>query len=96
MMRYHEARTAAPGEKAMQLEDYLDDFPGLSLEKIYAIIAYYLHNQATIDAYVARVNAEYEERMREYDAQEPSPAIKRLRALQGQAEWRNQLQWLPL
>jgi uncharacterized protein (DUF433 family) len=65
-------------------EQIAQDFPGLSLEKIYAVIAYYLHNRAEIDAYIARTNAEHERRMREYDAQEPSPAMKRLRALQAQ------------
>ena len=38
-------------------EEIALDFPGLSLEKIYAVITYYLHNQNEIDAYMARVNA---------------------------------------
>src|SRR5678815_1334230 len=41
-------------------EEIALDFPGLSLEKIYAVITYYLHNQNEIDAYMARVNARAE------------------------------------
>src|SRR2546423_8849613 len=65
-------------------EQIAQDFPGLSLEKIHAVIAYYLHNQAEIDTYIARVNAQYQQRMHEYDAQEPPPVVQRLRALQSQ------------
>jgi hypothetical protein len=36
------------------------DYPGVALKKIYAVIAYYLHNQAVIDAYLAELNAEGE------------------------------------
>jgi uncharacterized protein (DUF433 family) len=36
-------------------EQIAQEFPGLSLEKIYATIAYYLHNKAEIDDYMARL-----------------------------------------
>ena len=56
-------------------------FPGLSLEKIYAAVAYYLHNQAEIDRYLARQAALIAQEVRDYDAREPSPVMKRMRAL---------------
>ncbi len=40
-------------------------FPGLSLEKIYATITYYLHNRDAIDAYLARQAAIVEQALRE-------------------------------
>jgi uncharacterized protein (DUF433 family) len=61
------------------------DFPGLSLEKIYAVIAYYLHNQSEIDAYVARVNARAQAAYEAWDAN-PSPVALRLRAIKEQRE----------
>jgi uncharacterized protein (DUF433 family) len=61
-------------------------FPGLSLEKIYATIAYYLHNQTEIDGYLARQAALIAQEMREYDAREPSPVMKRMRALHAERQ----------
>ncbi len=61
-------------------------FPGLSLEKIYATITYYLHNRDEIDAYLARQAAIVEQALREYEAREPSPVVKRLRALKAERE----------
>jgi uncharacterized protein (DUF433 family) len=75
--RYHD------GDSAEQIGAA---FPGLSLEKIYATITYYLHNQAEIDAYLARQDALMEQSIREYEAQDPPPVVKRLRALKEQRE----------
>ena len=66
-------------------EEIALDFPGLSLEKIYAVIAYYLHNQNEIDAYVARVNARAESAYQVWAA-DPSLASLRLRAIKEQRE----------
>ena len=62
------------------VEEMVQHFPGLSLEKAYAAVTYYLHNQAELDAYVARLEAQG---LQEYEAwaRTPSPAIERLRAL---------------
>jgi uncharacterized protein (DUF433 family) len=59
-------------------------FPGLSLEKIYATITYYLHNKTEVVAYLARQAALVEEDLRAYEAQEPSAVVQRLRALKAQ------------
>lgn len=56
-------------------------YPGLSLEKIYATITYYLHNQREVDAAIERLKAYREERARLAE-ENPSPAMLRLRALQ--------------
>ena len=66
-------------------EEIALDFPGLSLEKIYAVIAYYLHNQSEVDAYMARVNARVESAYAVRDA-DRSPASLRLRAIKEQRE----------
>ena len=61
-------------------EEIALDFPGLSLEKIYAVITYYLHNQNEIDAYMARVNARAESAYQAWEA-DLSPTSLRLRAI---------------
>ena len=60
-------------------EQMTQEFPGVGLEKIYATLAYYLHNQTSIDNYMAQLLAWTEQKMREYDTKEPSPVVKRLR-----------------
>jgi len=62
-------------------EQIAQEFPGVELPAIYAIIAYYLHNQAAVDAYIARRNAAAEARYREWAALPPSPATQRVQAL---------------
>ncbi|HZC78056.1 MAG TPA: hypothetical protein VE258_09925, partial [Ktedonobacterales bacterium] len=60
-------------------------FPGLPLETIYATLAYYLHNQAEVDAYMAEQIRSSEERWRQ--AQEhPSPMMQKMRAIREQWE----------
>jgi uncharacterized protein (DUF433 family) len=67
------------------VEEMVHHFPGLSLEQAYAAVTYYLHNQAELDAYVARLDARGTE---EYEAwsRAPSPAIERLRNLRAQRD----------
>jgi uncharacterized protein (DUF433 family) len=60
-------------------EQIMQYFPGLSLEQIYGTIAYYLHNKAEVDAYIARINKEAEGRYQEAFAN-PSPLMQRLRS----------------
>lgn len=64
------------------------DFPGLSLEQIYGVIAYYLHNQAEVDAYIARINASAEAAYKAWAAN-PSPATLRVQAVRAQREQRS-------
>ena len=65
-------------------EQIAQDFPGLSLEHVYATITYYLHNKVEVDAYLARLEAATAQRMCQADAEEPPPVVKRLRALRAQ------------
>jgi uncharacterized protein (DUF433 family) len=60
------------------------DFPGVDLATIYNIIAYYLHNQDAVDAYLARVDARAEAAYQSWSAQPPSPATLRIRAIKAQ------------
>ena len=62
-------------------EQIREHFPSLSLEKIYATITYYLRNSEEIDAYMERLNAWREQRYQEWLTAEPSPVLKRLRAI---------------
>ncbi len=66
-------------------EAIAEEFPGLSLEKVYATITYYLHNQSEIDGSMARLAAWREQRYQEWAAS-PSPLVQRLRALKEQRQ----------
>jgi uncharacterized protein (DUF433 family) len=65
------------------------EYTGVSLEQIHFVIAYYLHDQADIDAMIVRIHADDD---RAYQAwlQDPnggqSPLIQRLRALHKERE----------
>jgi len=65
-------------------EQILAELPSLNLEKIHATITYYLHNRAEIDAYMARLAAWRSKRYQESLLREPSPVVKRFRALKAQ------------
>jgi uncharacterized protein (DUF433 family) len=60
-------------------------YPSLTLEKVYATITYYLHNQERGDAYLYQVEAEIA-RQREEFARNMPPGIARLRELSRERE----------
>ncbi len=66
-------------------EEILEELPSLDLEKIYATLAYYLHNRVEIDASMLRLAKWREQRYQESSAN-PSPLMQRLRALKAQRE----------
>lgn len=66
-------------------EDIALRFPGLSLEKIYATLTYYLRHKAEIDADIADLDREFEEQRRK-QWENPTPAMLRIRALREQWE----------
>jgi uncharacterized protein (DUF433 family) len=61
-------------------EEIVQEYPSLSLEQVYATIAYYLHSRSEVDDYIARLEKWAEERRRERERDVP-PVIQRLRAL---------------
>ncbi|MGH2415620.1 MAG: DUF433 domain-containing protein [Brasilonema sp.] len=66
-------------------EQILEELPSLNLEKIYATLTYYLHNRLEMDAYMLRLAKWREQRYQESLAN-PSPLMKRLRALKAQRQ----------
>lgn len=66
-------------------EQILEELPSLNLEKIYATLAYYLHNRVEIDAYMLRLVKWREQRYQESSAN-PSSLMQRLRTLKAQRE----------
>jgi uncharacterized protein (DUF433 family) len=64
------------------------DLPGLSLEQIHAVLAYYLRHRTALDSYLERINARHRARLEAYDAQPRSPLAERLRALQNEQAFR--------
>ena len=55
--------------------------PLLRLEQVYATITYYLHKRAEVDAYLRRNREAAEAAYAEHQKQEPSEAVRELRAL---------------
>jgi uncharacterized protein (DUF433 family) len=55
-----------------------EEYPTLPLPLIYKVLAFYLENQAEVDAYVAEVEAEIERRQAEYT---PGPGVLRIRQM---------------
>ena len=66
-------------------EEIAANLPTLSLEEIHATITYYLHSRAEMDAYLSRLTAWRENRIRQWAAN-PSPVVQRLRMLKAERE----------
>jgi uncharacterized protein (DUF433 family) len=62
------------------------DVPGLELKAIYVIIGYYLHNQGDVDAYIARLDANFAADYQLWAAEPRSPASLRVQELRAQRE----------
>ena len=76
------------------VDDYLDGaspeeiaarYRTLTLEQIYATLTYYWHNQARIDAYLARLHA-YSEAAYQRQQRNPPPGVLRLQRLREQRQ----------
>ena len=63
------------GETPEQIVAY---YKSLSLEQVYAVIAYYLRNREQVEAYLTQVNAAVAEQERAY---QPSPVMRRIREI---------------
>ena len=66
-------------------EEIAANLPTLSLEEIHATITYYLHSRAEMDAYLSRLTAWRENRIRQWAAN-TSPVVQRLRMLKAERE----------
>ena len=73
-------------QRGETIEGIVQSFPTLKLEDVYAVIAYYLQNQAEVDEYVRRAEAEGERIRREIEAQQPALAGLRERLLKRMEE----------
>ena len=76
-------------KEGLSPERIQQSYPSLNLEQTYAAITYYLHNKMEVEDYIQRGNRIEEANYAEYLAQEPSPVIKRLRALKAQQQARH-------
>ena len=59
-------------------------YPGLAIEKVYALIAFYFANKEAVTAYIAEIEREKEEAYQASLLEEPPPVVKRIRALMEQ------------
>ena len=71
-------------QEGYSAEQIADEYPGVGLPAIYAIIAYYLHHTDMVENYLARVNARAEAAYQMWLAAPPSAATIRIRALKAQ------------
>ena len=65
-------------------EEIAAEYPGLSLEKIYASITYYWHKRSLLDAYLAGLRREEETAYREWRAKPAPPVVEKVRAIKEQ------------
>ena len=65
-----------------QIHAYFGQWP--PLEKIYGAVAYYLNSKESVDAYIARVEAVFQEDYERYKQQPESEAVKRIRELKAE------------
>jgi uncharacterized protein (DUF433 family) len=61
-------------------EEIANRYPTITIEQVYATLTYYWRNKEAMDAYLVRVDEEYERQRRDQDMN-PSPGIQRLREL---------------
>jgi uncharacterized protein (DUF433 family) len=66
-------------DEGMSAEMILLQFPTLSLPLIYKVLAFYLENQAEVDAYVAADTAELQRQEAEFDRTRTTPTLAELR-----------------
>jgi uncharacterized protein (DUF433 family) len=70
-----------PFKEGASPEDILGKYyPSLTLEQIYAVITYYLHNKQEMEAYLKRGEETAEKAYQEYLRQEPPEVVKRIKA----------------
>ncbi|MBN1873391.1 MAG: DUF433 domain-containing protein [Anaerolineae bacterium] len=67
-------------ELGLSPETIVVRYPTLTLEEAYATLTYYWRHQAQMDAYLRAWRAHHEQ-MQRAQAENPSPAVLRLRAL---------------
>jgi uncharacterized protein (DUF433 family) len=70
-------------QEGLSPEEMMQAYPSLSLEQVYAVITYYLRNQAQVNDYITRLEKWSEARQLERD-RNPPPVVQRLRALRAQ------------
>jgi len=63
-------------QEGQTAEQLVEDFPTVGLKAAYAIIAYYLNNRESVDAYIERREAEAAELRRTIEAKFPSAGIR--------------------
>lgn len=64
-------------------ETIAQDYPELGLEKIYATITYYFHNQPEVEAYLQRLR-QWQQQHYEQSLEHPSPMAERMRKFKAQ------------
>lgn len=66
-------------------EAIAQSYPSLNLEQVYATITYYLHNKEAVSKYLTEW-IEHGRRMREQQAQNPTPVMRRLQRIKAERE----------
>ncbi len=64
----------------------VQNYPTLTLEQVHAALAYYYANRATIDDYIARQEAAYDEAKRRHEAGERPEVVRRLLKLKAERQ----------
>lgn len=78
--------------RARTAEEIANIYTTLTLEQVYATILYYLHNKEAVSKYMADW-LEWGRQQRKAQAQNPHPAVARLRKLKAEQEAMKKTQW---
>ncbi len=64
-------------------EQIVEDFPGVSLIKIYAAITFYLHHKTMVEQYLVEIDTQAEIAYQEW-LTNPPPAVQRIQRIKEQ------------
>jgi len=76
-------------QEGFTAEQITQEFPGVSLEMIYMVLAYYLQNKQAVDKYINQQIIFTEQQMKQDDQKKPLPVVERLRNIRRQKKNEN-------
>jgi uncharacterized protein (DUF433 family) len=61
-------------------------YPSLTLERVYAALTYYLHNEQSMEEYLKQLDEQFERAYETQEREKPPAVVQRLRELKAQRQ----------